>query len=651
MSLSLWPNRVSIWLAYLCLGGASLCQADPRMPLQLEHQQQWQPALLLDSQMSMTVQGIFAEVTVTQVFTNPLAETLSGRYMFPLPATAAVEALTLRVGDREVVGQIQTKDEAQRQYQQAKASGQRAALLSQQRANYFSTQVANIPPLAPVEVSFMYRVPVGYVDGWFQLALPLVATPRYAPTSADALPGDEQVQRQGMEITVELVDVPAIGKVESPSHVLESRRQQNRIWLTGQDARESPSELRLRWQLLDSQQTVAALYREQTDDATYVAMLLAPGVEALHERQPKEWIMVLDTSGSMHGEAFHQAQQALLAALDQLGEADYFNVIAFSGQHRTLFARPQPARLFNLRQAQQFVQGLQAEGGTLMAPALLAALQGTSHLPRQVIFMTDGAIANESQLFQLIDQNIGEAHLYPVAIGPAPNRHFMTQAAVAGAGEVVFIQDVAQVQQQVGELFQRLQEPALWDIEVAWPQGSQVEMWPQRLPDVYAGRPVWLTAKLESAQGVVKVSGGQATGRWQQVLDLNPRQRQSVLPIALKGSGHRVWRQRLQGDVPGVAALWARQKIAGLRQQQWLGEDVQGIRDQITQVALQHHIVSPYTSLVAVDTEGYAAESAASDAVATAYPQTATAAPWQLLWGGVSLLLGLGLGWRQRCQG
>jgi Ca-activated chloride channel family protein len=282
----------------------------------------------------------------------------------------------------------------------------------------------------------------------------------------------------------------------------------------------------------------------------------------------------------MAGASIQQARLALDEALAALAPGDRFNVIQFNSKTERLFSAPVPAGPAEIERARRWVQGLQANGGTEMLPALRAALESDAEAGgvRQVIFVTDGLVGNEDQLFAYLSRSLGRSRLFTVGIGAAPNGHFMTKAAQFGRGTYTYIGSPAEVGEKMGALFRKLEHPVLGDVTVGW-GGDDVETWPARVPDVYAGEPVILLARLgATASAELTVTGRRDTEPWEARLriDAGP-------------------------DETGIHKLWARKKIAGLMDRLREGADRGEVRSAVVAVALQHHLVSAYTSLVAVD--------------------------------------------------
>lgn len=555
----------------------------------------WRESMALETHVDFDIRGLLARVTVNQRYVNDSGEWLEGRYLLPLPGDAAVDTLRLRVGDRLIEGEIQEKEQAQAIYQQAAQSGQVASLVEQRRDNLFSTAVANIGPGQSVEIEIGYWQSVSFVDNAFSVALPMTLTPRYqAEGNADFAALDEPLVGpqatpsaidlgEAFEPTVSLfVDLDAgvpLASVTSPSHAIRVEPQEgNRYTVELAELVESADrDFELRWTPRASNVPQQAVFTQSVDGEHYALVMLVPPTLAV-EPVARELILVIDNSGSMHGESMTQAIAALDRALSRLRPGDRFNVVRFDHTTESVFERSVPADASHVAQARRFVQGLSADGGTELGPALTLAF-GSAPVPgylRQVVLITDAAVGGEQALLRQIDTTRGDARLFAVGIGSAPNEHFLRRAVELGRGSQVIVRDTGEVDARTDTLLARLDQPALRDLSVDWAQTA--ETYPPRLPDLYLGEPLQVVSKLSALTGEVQVLGQ---------------------------SRHQVWQQRaaltsaLPGD--GVARLWARAKVTALEDQLRDGADAEVIRSQVLDIALRHHLVTRYTSLVAVD--------------------------------------------------
>ena len=562
-------------------------------------------ATRMNTDIQAQVSGLVARVTVSQSFRNDGKEWVEGIYVFPLPDTAAIDGLRMRIGERVIEAEIREKEQARKEYEQALSAGKKTSLVEQQRANLFTTSVANIGPGESITVEIEYLETIRYDEGNFSLRFPLTLTPRYIPGAP--LPGrkgsgwspDTAIVTDASLITPPVVTRSRDHKISfaatinagvpleyiaSRYHPIDVSDASGRYEIKLADA-STPMDhdLELTWRPVADRAPRATVFTETREGEPHLLIMLLPpnDMSAPVTNIPRELIFVIDTSGSMHGTSLSQAARALTLALDGLHAADRFNVIQFNSVTSNLFRSSVDATMNNIGIAKRYVAGLKANGGTEMRPAISQALnqpQSESHL-RQVIFITDGSVGNELELFGLIEKNLGSTRLFTVGIGSAPNSWFMRKAAEVGRGTFTLISALHEVNEKMGRLFRKLEQPQITDITVQWPDGTTIQAYPQTIPDLYSGAPIIIKARLEDApkQGdLLKISGDLAHASWGAELVIN------------------------SGEVsPGVAAVWARARIEHLMDQQRRG--AQDIRQAVIDTALSHHLVSKYTSFVAVD--------------------------------------------------
>ena len=595
----------------------------------------------LSTDVRISVAGVVARVAVTQRFHNPGATPIEAVYAFPLPDEAAVDRLTMRIGERLIEGEIREREQAERIYTQARDSGKRASLVTQTTPNLFTTAVANIGAGEIVEMTIEYLDTARYDGGEFSLRFPMTLTPRYgagdapeqqrspvpAPTDtssggAGAAPmpaaSDTPAERHEASLRVVLAPGLPLAELGSLTHDTHTVRDGGRYVLETLAPRvPMDRDFIVTWRPdVGSTPAVAAL-TETRGDTTYALVMILPPADAhVRRAQPRELIYVIDTSGSMEGQSIVQAKAALQDALGRLTGADRFNVIQFNSITSSLYGAPMPLTAATYAEALDYVAGLRANGGTEMEPAIHMAL-GQAVVPgylRHVIFLTDAGVANETTLFTAIEQGLGAARLFTIGIGTAPNSYFMRKAAQFGRGTYTHIGDVTTVASSMDALFEKIEHVALTDVLVDWPDAA--ELYPPRSPDLYVGEPIVMAASFPA--------------RGERPLEFR----------AIGRAGGATWSQTVTASastLPGIAALWARRKIENAIDSRVAGVGETLIRKVVIDVALEHGLVSPYTSLVAVDKtpaltaaaleRRTLANMAPAGAQWGGFPRTATAAP------------------------
>lgn len=599
----------------------------------------------LSSDVQYEVSGIVAEARIHQRFTSHGAGPINAQYLLPLPEGAAVHDLTLHVGNRTIIGEIHEKEAARAIYVEAAASGRRASLVEADRAQLFRTAVANIGPGETLDVEVRWWQQVAFHDGRFELTLPLTYTPRFVPTASatDAADIDaghlnshdrHSVDAPRVSVHVAIDSGVALARVESPSHVLK---------ISGSGARRSVDfadgavpadrDFVLQWTPVIGSAPVSSVLVEQWQSQTYALAMLLPPAQ-LVDPLPRELVLVIDTSGSMEGGSINQAKAALDLALQSLRPGDRFNVIQFNSVVEALHENAVVATPDALRSAREWVARLHATGGTEMGAALQAALVGHASpgYVRQVVFVTDGAVDDAPGLYAGIESALGESRLFTVGIGSAPNAHFIERAARLGRGTAIVIRKLDEVGERMRELFGKLDSPALRDVAISWPGSG--ESYPARLPDLYAGEPLIAVVRLSRASGSITATATSRDASWSATLRFDQATSAS-----------------------GIARLWAQRKVEDLQHELDSRNAPDDTRAQIVQLALDHHLVTPYTSLVAVDRTPVAATDvdAASVRIANGLPdgslqfaQTATPATLEALLGLLLCALAAAFGFAPR---
>ena len=557
------------------------------------------------------ISGPLARVTVTQEFENPFAEKIEAVYTFPLPPDAAVDDMTMRVGERTIRGIIKTREEARKIYDEARRTGHVAGLLDQERPNIFTQSVANITPGAQVKITISYVETVPYEAGSYEFDFPMVVAPRYMPgrptgkqgggwaPDTTGVPDGSRISppvtpegtRAGHDISLEvkLDSGVAIESLASKTHAVAIERQAaNRAVVRLRDQATIPNrDFILRYAVAGRRLEDAVLTHKSGKDGYFTLLLQPPQRVAPAEVTAKELVFVLDTSGSMSGFPIEKAKETMRLALDGLNPHDTFNLITFSGDTHVLFPQPVPATPENLVRAQEFLRSRGGSGGTEMMRAIRAALEPSDHQDhvRVVCFMTDGEVGNDFEILSEIQRH-PNARVFAFGIGSSVNRFLLDNMARQGRGDVEYVGLKDDGSAAARRFHERVRSPLLTDIAIDWGGLAVTDVYPTRIPDVFAAKPVVLSGRYTSpGSGTVRLRGKMA-GR-----DFT-REIRVTLPAAQQ-----------ENDVLGT--LWARRKIADLMSRDFAGLQYGApgaeVKDEITRLGLEFRLMTQFTSFVAVE--------------------------------------------------
>jgi Ca-activated chloride channel family protein len=558
------------------------------------------------------ISGFISRVVVTQHFENPFTEKIEAVYTFPLPQNAAVDDMTMMVGDRTVRGKILPREEAQAVYEAAKAGGQVASLLDQERPNIFTQSVANILPGEQVKITISYVETLSYVNGAYEFVFPMVVGPRYVPGSPNAqsqgtgfAPDTKQVpdasritpkaappgMRGGHDISLEVaLDAGLIiDNIDSKTHPTDIQRPDaHSARLRLKDSETIPNkDFVLRYDVAGPAIQDALLTHRSDKGGFFTLMLQPPERVTAQDVTPKELVFVLDTSGSMQGFPIEKAKETMKLALDSLYPSDTFNLITFAGDTRILFKEPVPATRANLNKAQAFLRASSGEGGTEMMTAIKAALAPSddqSHV-RIVCFMTDGYVGNDMEIISEVQKH-QNARVFSFGIGSSVNRFLLDKMAEVGRGEVEYVDLNDDGSAAARRFHERVRDPLLTDFAIEWNNLPVADVYPQRIPDLFGAKPVVIKGRYTGAgRGTIRLKGKMAGGDF--VRDI---------PVEFPET-------MASHDV--LATLWARARVDDLMGQDFNGAQSGSMRadlkNTITQLGVEYRLMTQFTSFVAVE--------------------------------------------------
>jgi len=563
------------------------------------------PVPLKHTDVKATVAGYIATVEVTQQFHNPFSEKIEASYVFPLPENAAVNEFIMTIGERKIRGIIREREEAEKIYEQARQQGYTASLLTQERPNIFTQKVANIEPGRQIDVAIKYFHTLAYVDGGYEFVMPMVVGPRFNPpdtaggvgavargqTGSSGQKTEVQYlkpgERSGHDIALS-VEIDAGAKIEnitSRSHVItQTPVSPSKVIVQLSSLDTIPNkDFVLRYQVAGDHVKTSFLTQHNEQGDFFTLILYPPQNLDNLKRSPMEMIFVLDNSGSMNGEPIAKSKEAVRRGLRQLQPDDTFQIIEFSMNASQLGSAPLPATQENIRKGLKYIEQLRGGGGTMMIEGIKAALD-FPHDPKRlrlVGFLTDGYIGNEAEILAAIQQKLGASRIFSFGVGSSVNRYLLDSMAKIGRGAVAYIGLNDPAADIMDQFYQRISHPALTDVAINWNAMQVSEVYPKNIPDLFVGRAVIVTGRYQG-QGVTAL---QITGK---TVDI---ERTYEIPVSLNdtAAGH-----------PGIAAVWARKKIAELSYQN-IYQPQNALVENIKQLALQFNLMSDYTAFVAVD--------------------------------------------------
>jgi len=544
----------------------------------------------------VSITGVIADVRVTQVYQNLGSKPLEAVYIFPASTRAAVYGMRMTIGERTVEAVVRRREKARQEYENALKEGKTASLLEQQRPNVFQMNVGNILPGDVVKVELQYTELLIPTEGTYEFVYPVVVGPRYSEIKAsDAVSQQKWVANpylhQGesptytFNLDVQLAAGMPIRDVACPSHEVEieyRNPEQASIQLSESEGSGGNRDFILQYRLTGGEIQSGLLLFKGKEENFFLLMMQPPQQVRPERIPPREFIFVVDVSGSMHGFPLDVSNALMRRLLNRLRPSDRFNILLFAGGSRFLSEKSLPATSENIQAAVHFMEAQRGGGGTRLLPALRSALR----IPRDeecscsIVVITDGYIHVERETFDLIRNNLGDANLFAFGIGSSVNRYLIEGMARMGMGEPFVVTDIQSAKPIADRFIRYIQRPVLTRVDVDFGDFDVFDVEPAHLPDVLAERPVVVFGKWTGRpEGNIRLQGLSGDLDYSSFLDVS-----KVVPL----ESHAALRY-----------LWARHRIALLSDFNRVGTD-DDLKEEITQLGLKYNLLTAFTSFVAI---------------------------------------------------
>ncbi|MEA1948238.1 MAG: VIT domain-containing protein, partial [Thermodesulfobacteriota bacterium] len=550
-------------------------------------------------QAHVNISGVIADVTVTQVYKNEGNKPLEAVYVFPASTRAAVYGMKMTIGERTVTAKIRKREQARQEYNQAKQAGKSASLLEQHRPNVFQMNVANILPSDIIKVELNYTELLVPTDTVYEFVYPTVVGPRYVDQQADETGSSDMwtanpYLHQGepptytFNISVDIAAGLPIQDITCASHKTGINYKGSAFATVNLDQSEKHGGNRdfiLKYRLAGSKIETGLLLFEGKDENFFLLMMQPPKRVAKNQIPPREYIFIVDVSGSMHGFPLNISKKLLKDLIGNLRPTDKFNVLLFAGGSQLMSEHSLPASPQNITRAINTIEQQRGGGGTRLLPALKRALSlpKIEGFSRSIVIATDGYVSVEEQTFDLIRNNLGRANMFTFGIGSSVNRHLIEGMARVGMGEPFVITKSEQAPEKASRFRKLIESPVLTGIKVDFGRFKVYDVEPPGIPDVLADRPVIVFGKWRgSPRGSISLQGYTGEHSFSKKVGVS-----GITPLQTNSA---------------LRYLWARHRIALLSDYNKLGKQDDRIKE-VTRLGLSYNLLTAYTSFVAVDTQ------------------------------------------------
>ncbi len=562
---------------------------------------------LLSTSADVRIAGVIADVTITQVYKNEGENPIEAIYVFPASTRAAVYRMQMTIGERKIVAKIEERKKAREAYEAARENGQSASLLEQERPNVFTMNVANIMPGDKILVEMSYTELLIPESGVYEFVYPTVVGPRYSNSSEDLVANTNNWLKNPYthEGEAPLYDFYIEASISAGLPIQEISCKTHNMSISYDDPSLATLKLKegkgvegnrdviIRYRLAGGKIESGLLLYEGKEENFFLAMIQPPARPTAEQIPPREYVFIVDISGSMWGYPLDVSKEMMRNLLGKLKPTDCFNILLFAGGSSLFSERSLAATKANINKGIAFIDKQHGGGGTELLPALNRALalerseqsvkfKGTRDYARSFVILTDGYVSVEKEAFDLIRNNLGNASFFPFGIGSGVNRYLIEGMAHAGMGTPFIVTNGEQAMATAERFRKYIQHPVLTNIEVEYEGFDVYDVEPLSMADVFAERPLIIFGKYKGkAGGSIKIKGTSGDGDYTKLLAVND--------------------YTVDERNAALTYLWAREKIRVLDDYASLDMYTNDYEEEITALGLKYNLLTQYTSFVAID--------------------------------------------------
>jgi Ca-activated chloride channel homolog len=564
---------------------------------------------LKDTRVDVAIAGVIADVTVRQIYENGGPRPIHARYVFPASTRAAVYGMTMTVGNVRTVAKIKERETAVREFETAKREGKNASLLEQSRPNVFTMKLANVMPNDTIVVELKYTELLVPTDGVYEFVYPTVVGPRYSDKMANQVaPPDLFVKapytregalpRSDFHFSGKLSTGVPLQELMSPSHQIVTRDTGDgraEVTLADSERFSGNRDVIVRYRLAGREIASGLLLHQGADENFFLLMAQPPQAVAPDQVPPREYIFVLDVSGSMNGFPLETAKTLMRDLAKGLKPTDTFNIVVFASGSETFAPESIPATSANIERSLLFIGAKNGGGGTRLLAALerAVAIERQPGVSRSIVLVSDGYIEAESDVFDYVREQRDDVNFFAFGIGSSVNRFLIEGVAKAGLGEPFIVTQPAESAEAAEQLRRYIETPVLTGIDVKFEGFDTYDVEPGMVSDLFANRPIVVFGKWRgSAAGSIEISGTTGRGAYRTSIPVSPA--------------------KIDASHGALPYLWARTRIAMLSD---FGPSTPGDErvKEITALGLTYSLLTKYTSFIAVQEVVRNAEGVADD--------------------------------------